>query len=220
MRTPYIPGLIFAAAIILTSSYLRADEQGKALLRECVAATRHVQSMQAEYTLDGKLNGQPVHKQGKFSARKGNLVHDECRSPKYGTNVVVNSDGVRLTYYSSADKTYSIEKVNKNNIIVNVGTQELKVFLQPDLLEQAGELDEPTIGKSVVIDGVACRSLVFAAGDYVTKYFIGPDGLVRGSMSKLGDIIGESRLKNLKVNPTLLKEVFSWKPPKDAKRTE
>lgn len=209
------------------------DHTGEELLEKCKRALTGVTSLQASFIFEGKSSRVYGKEIGTFALMRPNRVHQMTTTPDgmYG-RLVVNCDGKQLILYgygrndvtrvpagkpgSTQIVDYVIETPTKDHVLLRLNDV-AKVILDPTILDQARESAKPTIGKELVIDSVPCQCLEFIKGEDYQRYYIAPDGIVRGYQSSTDGIVETCQIHEVKIGAKLPVSTFQWKPPKGSK---
>lgn len=217
--------LLTVALLLAVASPALADAAGEKLLEKCVDAEAKLKSLQANFTLRQEMGAQTRVLHGTLKLKKPNSALITMQGAQASDSRTLASDGKKFTTYFSADNEFQKEAPDPSggNIGRSANT-ETTVFFNSDVLNQIrAQGTGIKVTGTVTIGGVACKELSITGGtpNSVYKIYIGPDSLLRGVTlaydTPTGRSATESRLTEVKSNPTLPDSTFAFALPKGAK---
>lgn len=228
MRSRPFVFMALLCSIMTISSSARCDQPAESLFQKCVETEDRTKSLQANFTIKRTIGANAQSLKGVLKLQKPNRVRVNFRGGDSSDDRILNSDGKKFMNYIVADNEYEVSSPDPSG--GNIGRAlnlETSVFFNSDVLGQmkAQGTGVKIVGTSV-IGGVSCKEIkVTGVPAGVTyKIYVGSDFLLRGSTIITGSgneqTYSESRLTELKANPSLPASSFTFTLPKGAKPIE
>ncbi len=221
-------GLVFCLFLMSFVSGSFADNSAEALFQKCVETEDRTKSLQANFTIKRTVGANAQNLKGVLKLQKPNRVRVNFRGADSSDDRILNSDGKKFTNYIVADNEYEVSAPDPSG--GNIGRAlnlETSAFFNSDILGQmkAQGTGVKIVGTSV-IGGMTCKEIKVTGvpAGVAYKIYVGSDFLLRGSTMIMGSgneqTRSESRLTELKANPGLTANSFTFTMPKGAKPIE